>query len=49
MDVRKNKTVQVKKEVHEKVAIFCIKSKKKINIGNFFSEAALEKIKKNGD
>lgn len=44
MESKKNKTVQVKQEVHKKVAVYCAENEK--SIGDFFSDAAIEKLEK---
>lgn len=44
MESKKNKTVQVKQEVHKKVAVYCAENEE--SIGDFFSDAAIEKLEK---
>lgn len=44
MDNGKYKTVNVRKDAHKKVAIYCAENEE--NIGDFFSNAAIEKIDK---
>lgn len=44
MDNGKYKTVNIRKDAHKKVAIYCAENEE--NIGDFFSDAAIEKLDK---